>query len=129
MPVVSAENSEHYTWGERCSGWHLLKSSTISVIEDAVLGSGEAFGRRDNHLLVYPNPAQDRLNLVFRLEQPGLVNYHLADLLGRPVLQGRQQVAAEQALELSLAELPAGAYLLVVDINGDRLARRVVKSR
>lgn len=102
---------------------------TISVIEDAVLGSGEAFGRRDNHLLVYPNPAQDRLNLVFRLEQPGLVNYHLADLLGRPVLQGRQQVAAEQALELSLAELPAGAYLLVVDINGDRLARRVVKSR
>ncbi|MCA9135900.1 MAG: hypothetical protein KDB00_04055 [Planctomycetales bacterium] len=34
MPVVSAENSEHYTWGERCSGWHLLKSSTISVIEE-----------------------------------------------------------------------------------------------
>ncbi|MCA9140490.1 MAG: cupin domain-containing protein [Planctomycetales bacterium] len=34
MPVVSAENSEHYTWGERCSGWHLLKSSAISVIEE-----------------------------------------------------------------------------------------------
>ena len=28
------ENSEHYTWGENCNGWHLLKSSKLSIIEE-----------------------------------------------------------------------------------------------
>lgn len=28
------ENSEHYTWGDNCSGWHLVKSQELSVIEE-----------------------------------------------------------------------------------------------
>ncbi|WP_461532665.1 cupin domain-containing protein [Sinomicrobium sp.] len=28
------ENSEHYIWGDNCSGWHLLKSKSLSVIEE-----------------------------------------------------------------------------------------------
>ena len=102
---------------------------SIVVIEDAVLTDDEVFARSDNRLFIYPNPAQEVLFLAFDLEQSGTAQYYLADLLGRPVLKGRRQVAPEQTLELSLAELPAGAYLLVVDIDGDRLARRVVKSR
>jgi mannose-6-phosphate isomerase-like protein (cupin superfamily) len=30
----SKENSEHYIWGENCSGWHLVKSQSLSVIEE-----------------------------------------------------------------------------------------------
>lgn len=30
----SKENSEHYYWGNNCSGWHLVKSETLSVIEE-----------------------------------------------------------------------------------------------
>ncbi len=30
----SKENSEHYYWGENCSGWHLVKSKSLSVIEE-----------------------------------------------------------------------------------------------
>jgi len=30
----SKENSEHYNWGENCSGWHLVKSQSLSVIEE-----------------------------------------------------------------------------------------------
>lgn len=102
---------------------------TVIVIEDAVLGDSEVTDRAGNRLFVYPNPAQDLLNLAVNLEQPGLLRYHLADLLGRPVLQGQQQMAKEQTLEVPLAGLPAGAYLLVVDIDGDRQVKRVVKSR
>nr|WP_299386454.1 cupin domain-containing protein [Allomuricauda sp.] len=32
--VKSKENSEHYHWGENCSGWHLVKSDSLSVIEE-----------------------------------------------------------------------------------------------
>jgi mannose-6-phosphate isomerase-like protein (cupin superfamily)/N-acetylglutamate synthase-like GNAT family acetyltransferase len=27
-------NPEHYFWGEQCEGWHLLKSKSLSVIEE-----------------------------------------------------------------------------------------------
>lgn len=30
----SKENSEHYNWGENCSGWHLVKTESLSVIEE-----------------------------------------------------------------------------------------------
>lgn len=30
----SKENSEHYNWGNNCSGWHLVKSENLSVIEE-----------------------------------------------------------------------------------------------
>lgn len=28
------ENSEHYNWGNNCSGWHLVKSQNLSIIEE-----------------------------------------------------------------------------------------------
>ena len=30
----SKENSEHYKWGDNCSGWHLVQSQSLSVIEE-----------------------------------------------------------------------------------------------
>ena len=30
----SKENSEHYNWGDNCSGWHLVQSPSLSVIEE-----------------------------------------------------------------------------------------------
>ncbi|MCR9229157.1 MAG: cupin domain-containing protein [Flavobacteriaceae bacterium] len=33
----SRDNSEAYTWGDHCSGWHLVKSDGLSVIEELML--------------------------------------------------------------------------------------------
>lgn len=38
--VVSLENAEHYTWGEICDGWHLLKRDDMSVIQERVPAGG-----------------------------------------------------------------------------------------
>lgn len=32
--VTSTENAEHYTWGDDCDGWHLLRSDSLSVIQE-----------------------------------------------------------------------------------------------
>ena len=32
--ITSTENAEHYIWGAQCDGWHLLKSNTLSVIQE-----------------------------------------------------------------------------------------------
>lgn len=36
MPLgkISKESAEHYVWGERCDGWHLVKGSDLSVIHE-----------------------------------------------------------------------------------------------
>lgn len=28
------KSSEHYVWGENCDGWHLLKTDSLSVIQE-----------------------------------------------------------------------------------------------
>jgi len=32
--IINPENAEHYTWGAGCDGWHLLKSSSLSIIQE-----------------------------------------------------------------------------------------------
>lgn len=34
MAPVDRTTAEHYLWGERCDGWHLLKDARLSVIEE-----------------------------------------------------------------------------------------------
>jgi mannose-6-phosphate isomerase-like protein (cupin superfamily) len=36
MNIVNTNNSEHYSWGNYSDGWHLLKSDSLSVIEENV---------------------------------------------------------------------------------------------
>lgn len=32
--ITSIKNAEHYTWGEKCDCWHLLRSNSLSVIQE-----------------------------------------------------------------------------------------------
>ncbi|MBU2491805.1 MAG: cupin domain-containing protein [Bacteroidetes bacterium] len=36
MHIVNTKNSEHYNWGNKCDGWHLLKNDNLSVIQEKV---------------------------------------------------------------------------------------------
>ncbi len=38
--VINSSNAEHYVWGGSCDGWHLLKSSGLSVIQERVPPGG-----------------------------------------------------------------------------------------
>lgn len=38
--VISKDNAEHYSWGDKCDGWHLVKSPGLSVIQERVPSSG-----------------------------------------------------------------------------------------
>lgn len=31
---VSKDNAEHYTWGQHCDGWHLVKDPSLSIIQE-----------------------------------------------------------------------------------------------
>ena len=36
VEVISRENAEHYVWGDCCDGWHLVRDSDLSVIEECM---------------------------------------------------------------------------------------------
>ena len=36
LKSVDTSTAEHYTWGDGCDGWHLLKRDDVSVIEERV---------------------------------------------------------------------------------------------
>ncbi len=40
MEIVSKANAEHYTWRGICDGWHLLKSTSLSIIQERVPPGG-----------------------------------------------------------------------------------------
>lgn len=31
---ISTSTAEHYTWGDRCDGWHLVRTPELSIIEE-----------------------------------------------------------------------------------------------
>ena len=40
--VASIQNAEHYTWGDNCDGWFLLKDQSVHVIQERMHpGTGE----------------------------------------------------------------------------------------
>ena len=34
MHPISIQTAEHYTWGQGCDGWHLLRGHELSVIQE-----------------------------------------------------------------------------------------------
>jgi mannose-6-phosphate isomerase-like protein (cupin superfamily) len=34
--ITDTFNTEHYTWGDRCDGWHFVKSDHLSVIRETM---------------------------------------------------------------------------------------------
>ncbi|HET9209161.1 MAG TPA: cupin domain-containing protein [Thermoanaerobaculia bacterium] len=40
LKPVSTASAEHYTWGEVCDGWRLLKEEQLSVIQERVPPGG-----------------------------------------------------------------------------------------
>ena len=36
MKIINTENAEHYKWGVSSDGWHLLRSESLSIIEENV---------------------------------------------------------------------------------------------
>lgn len=77
-------------------------------------------------LLVYPNPARDFCYVSIDLENSAAVNLQLTDVSGRVVRAQQLNVPSggfRYTLELGVA---AGVYTLSLDIEGERVARKLI---
>ncbi|MCO6480938.1 MAG: T9SS type A sorting domain-containing protein [Phaeodactylibacter sp.] len=99
------------------------------LVRGNLVGSAEEADEARLRWVTYPNPVDNYLNVLFRLEQAAVPLLELYDMNGRLMLQARAESrrAGEQHLDLDLRRLPAGTYNLVLDIEGQKHTRKVVK--
>jgi hypothetical protein len=74
-------------------------------------------------LSLYPNPVRDELNVQLKETVPA-VTFTLSDVTGHnlKVIQGSGQQHV-----LSVRDLPAGPYVLMIDIGGQKQAHKIIK--
>ena len=46
---ISTATAPHYAWGNGCDGWHLVRTPTLSILEEC-MPSGTAERRHKHHL-------------------------------------------------------------------------------
>ncbi len=78
---------------------------------------------------IYPNPANENINIAFSLKHSANVNLSIVNTLGQ-VVKSRSlgKVNAQQTSEttFSTSDLANGVYLYNIDANGSRVSKRFV---
>ncbi|MFN0201076.1 MAG: Omp28-related outer membrane protein [Bacteroidia bacterium] len=76
---------------------------------------------------VFPNPANEQVNVAFKLDNAKDVQVEVFTLTGQRVLnQAHNNLVGEQTISLDTRELAAGSYLVSVSFEGNSFIKRVV---
>jgi polyhydroxybutyrate depolymerase len=81
----------------------------------------------NENFLVYPNPANNILNIQFRLLQPAKGSVTLYDVAGKTVLSTMLPNKTEGILSLNTNSVPAGVYILKISDDSEIISKKIVK--
>lgn len=78
-------------------------------------------------VVLYPNPAIDRLNVVLDATQAGMHNITVTDLAGKVAYTTSVSVNGLQNVSIPVSNFANGYYLVSVEANGNRSVQKFVK--
>lgn len=80
-------------------------------------------------LRVSPNPTDGKVNIHFVLSNVADIQYQVTDILGKTITRSSLQKyeTGEHNIELNLTQLPQGIYFLQLEMNGQKMARKIIK--
>jgi len=106
-----------------------LNDSSSTVIDGSSIGLDELV-RHDIGVELWPNPATDRVEVVYGLDAGRTLAIDLLDVTGQVVrhVDRRTRSAGVQREFIGIADLPSGAYLVrIMDDAGEIGMQRLVK--
>lgn len=99
-----------------------------SVIEEKPKPQGQFVNL---NLTVYPNPFYENAVIAYSLPEPAKVNITIYNGQGKEIIvpiRAGLQTAGKYSLELATQKLPAGIYFYVIEANGKRETRKMIKT-
>jgi Secretion system C-terminal sorting domain len=75
---------------------------------------------------IYPNPSEGIFNIQYSDRKNKIKGYEVYDMQGIKIIS-RVNTSNDNTDIIDLREYPAGAYLLVLDINGKKLEKKIIK--
>ena len=94
-----------------------LMEGTTSVKETAV----------SRVLRVFPNPANDQVQVALDLDQPQRIEFNLFSLQGQLVHQQIERIGGFTSTPINLNSVPTGIYLLTIEGEDFTTTQRIVK--
>jgi len=93
----------------------------VSAVDDPQLST------TDNTLSVYPSPATDELNVAFELTENMTLQFSVIDLFGKTILKSNniQFNIGKSVYPVSIASLPTGMFVVLIESNKHIIGRRV----
>lgn len=80
-----------------------------------------------SEVVVYPNPMTDNLQIAFFLNQRQAVKLTLVDAVGNEIKRNHTNTFYQENINWNLADLSAGVYYLIFEIEGEVMVKKVVK--
>jgi hypothetical protein len=119
-PSVNTTFSVSSTNAFGCTG-----VDSIQVTVNACLGVKENFGNKNN-VMVYPNPAQDNVSVVFYANVAGTYFIEIQDLLGRKVILEKLDVEiGKNSLALDIHGISIGVYMVIIKNDGEQFRTKL----
>ena len=113
--TASGEYYVEVTFANGCTGTSIVHTHSVVGIEDL------AFGK----IVLYPNPVDDQVNLMFSTDILDNTTYVITDQAGRIVMNGEINTSN---LVLNVSELESGMYNLIISNEQAIRSLRFVKS-
>jgi hypothetical protein len=88
------------------------------------IGESEVF---ETIPVIYPNPVNDRINIMINLKKPSLVNIDITDLTGRIVSGESYHITDQKSIIIDSKSLPKGIYLLHCESQGEVIIKKFIK--
>jgi hypothetical protein len=141
-PVTAGSVQTHHYEYTIPAGWiydhlhfvGLIMDHTAGVILNAtndVVWVGTSELNNDLRLKVFPNPAINKVNVNFTLDNPGMTGIKVYDLPGNCVLNIApvQYPVGQNKVEIDLSRLVQGMYFVEVSVNGHTNTHKISVTR
>ncbi|MCF1192616.1 PQQ-dependent sugar dehydrogenase [Mangrovimonas sp. AS39] len=108
-------NGELYIAGKQSGAIYKIIDASLSVDENQL-----------KNLKFFPNPVQNKLNIVFENQTNYISEVRVFNLFGKSIV--KTQVSNTTFVEISTEELPSGFYLAEVILNdGSKISKKLIK--
>jgi hypothetical protein len=108
--------------------WLEIGSSTAVTGRIAAAPVSERMETSSITTAIYPNPVRDRFTMTLQNNYSGTMKVQVVNMAG--VLQKQFTVNKTNNIsrtDLSISDLPKGEYLIMVDMNGKKETRKIIK--